>query len=114
VCGGNLVTTRIGCHTCGTELVGEFGRCAFCALDDADLNLLRVFLASRGNMREVEKHLGVSYPTARSRFTQVLLKLGLGGEAGPSEGITREQILAEVASGALAPAEAAQLLVELR
>jgi len=112
VCGGQLVTTRLGCHTCGTELVGEFGRCTFCALDEADFDLLRVFLASRGNMREVEKHLGVSYPTARSRFTQVLVKLGLGGEAERDFGITREQILAEVAAGALAPGEAARLLAE--
>jgi len=113
VCGGELVTTRLGCHGCGTELVGEFGRCAFCNLDDADTGLLRVFLASRGNMREVEKHLGVSYPTARSRFTQLLLRLGLGGEAEPTPGLTREQILAEVSSGALAPAEAAELLATL-
>ena len=113
VCGGELVTTRLGCHTCGTELVGEFGRCSFCSLDAADLDVLRVFLASRGNMREVEKHLGVSYPTARVRFTRVLLRLGLGGEAEQSPGLTRDQILAEVASGALAPGEAAELLATL-
>ena len=113
VCGGQLVTARLGCHTCGTELVGEFGRCAFCTLDEADVNLLRVFLASRGNMREVEKHLGVSYPTARSRFAQLLLRLGLGGEAEQVAGVTRDQILAEVASGALAPGEAAQLLASM-
>ena len=110
VCGGELVTTRLGCHGCGTELVGEFGRCVFCSLDDADLDLLRVFLASRGNMREVEKHLGVSYPTARSRFTQLLLRLGLAGEAEPAPALTRDQVLAEVASGALAPGEAAELI----
>ncbi len=114
VCGGGLVTTHLGCHTCGTELVGEFDRCEFCSLDEADLNLLRVFLASRGNLRELEKHLGVSYPTARARFTQLLVKLGLGGEAEPSVGVTRDQILAEVASGALAPGEAAQLLADMR
>ena len=113
VCGGELVTTRLGCHTCGTELVGEFGRCAFCCLDEADLDVLRVFLASRGNMREVEKHLGVSYPTARARFTRVLVRLGLGGEAGQMPALTREQILAEVVTGALAPGEAAELLADL-
>ena len=34
---------------------------------ETETELLRVFLASRGNLREVEKHLGVSYPTARAR-----------------------------------------------
>ncbi len=39
--------------------------------------MLRVFLASRGNMKELERHLGVSYPTARARFDDLLAKLGL-------------------------------------
>jgi hypothetical protein len=47
--------------------------------------MLRVFLASRGNMRDLERHLGVSYPTARARFDDLLRRLGLanGGAAGP-------------------------------
>ena len=72
--------------------------------------MLRVFLASRGNLREVEKHLGVSYPTARLRFADLLRKLDLTDEPEPQPRLTRDQILAEVASGALKPAEAAELL----
>jgi hypothetical protein len=113
VCGGELVTTRLGCHNCGSELAGEFGHCDFCALDARDTELLRVFLASRGNLREVEKHLGVSYPTARLRFTGLLEKLGLAGEAEPTVAMTRDQVLSEVASGALSPGEAAELLAGL-
>jgi hypothetical protein len=94
-------------------LVGEFGSCDFCALSEAELELLRVFLASRGNLREVQTHLGVSYPTARARFTQLLIKLRLGGEAERANAMTTDQILAEVAAGALAPGEAAELLAEL-
>ncbi|MGC3994228.1 MAG: DUF2089 domain-containing protein [Propionicimonas sp.] len=113
VCGGELVTTRLGCHNCGSELAGEFGHCDFCALDDKETELLRVFLASRGNLREVEKHLGVSYPTARARFTALLVKLGLAGDVEPAPTMTRDQVLSEVASGALSPAEAADLLAGL-
>lgn len=113
VCGGELVTTRLGCHACGTELAGQFASCDFCSLDERETELLRVFLASRGNLREVEKHLGVSYPTARARFTQVLVKLGLAGEAETPPVLTRDQVLAEVASGALSPSEAAVLLGSL-
>ena len=109
VCGGQLVTTRLGCPGCGSELAGEFGHCDFCALDECETELLRVFLASRGNLREVEKHLGVSYPTARARFTALLTKLGLAGEAGPTV-LTREQVLSEVAAGVLSPQEAADVL----
>ncbi|HEU5484411.1 MAG TPA: DUF2089 domain-containing protein [Microlunatus sp.] len=113
VCGHHLAVTRLGCAACGSELAGVFGTCEFCALDDADNALLRVFLSSRGNLREVERHLGVSYPTARLRFDRLLQKLGLSDE--PEETpLTREQVLSEVASGALPPEEAARLLGELQ
>ena len=72
VCGGALITTRVGCRNCGSELAGECAHCDCCALDERDTELLRVFLAARGKLRAVEKRLGVGYPTARARFTQVM------------------------------------------
>lgn len=113
VCGDQLAVTRLGCGSCGTELAGIFRQCEFCALGDAEIDLLRVFLSSRGNLREVERFLGVSYPTARLRYADLLRKLGLTGEAEPAETLTREQVLAEVASGALTPDEAARLIADL-
>ncbi len=113
VCGDRLAVTRLGCTSCGTELAGVFSSCEFCALNAAEIDLLRVFLGSRGNLREVERHLGVSYPTARLRFAALLGKLGLGDEPVPEPTLTREQILAEVASGALTPGDAQQLLAGL-
>ena len=114
VCGDRLSVTRLGCGNCGTELAGVFSSCAFCSLNESETEMLRVFLASRGNLRDLEKHLGVSYPTARLKFNQLLEKLGLAGttEAAPTE-LTRDQVLAEVASGALSPTEAASLLATL-
>ena len=48
VCSSRLETTQLGCPTCGTGLSGHFAPCEFCGLDEADLQMLRVFLASRG------------------------------------------------------------------
>lgn len=126
VCGDQLITTRKGCLHCGTEIAGEFAACQFCALNEQDLDLLRVFLGSRGNLREVEKHLQVSYPTARTRLDAVLAKLGLtpsgesetfpaadGDTSGDENGgpaTAQDQILARVASGELSAEVAAQLL----
>lgn len=76
--------------------------------------MLRVFLSSRGNLREVEKYLGVSYPTARLRFAELLEKLGLGEATEPEAELTRDQILSEVASGALTPGEAQELINRLQ
>ncbi len=81
VCSEGLHTIRLGCSNCGTELSGAFASCEFCGLDDADRALLKVFLVSRGTMREVERHLGVSYPTARARFDELLARLGYRASA---------------------------------
>ncbi|MFN8082548.1 MAG: DUF2089 domain-containing protein [Kineosporiaceae bacterium] len=77
VCSEQLHVTRLGCPQCGTALSGSFRACEFCGLSDDDRALLRVFLTSRGNMKDVERHLAVSYPTARARFDDLLRRLGL-------------------------------------
>jgi hypothetical protein len=81
VCRHRLDVTQLGCAQCGTGLSGHFQPCEFCGLDDNDRETLRVFLASRGNMKELERHLGVSYPTARARFDDLLGRLGLADQA---------------------------------
>jgi hypothetical protein len=113
VCGDELAVIRLGCASCGTEIGGVFRACEFCALNEKETEMLRVFLTSRGNLREVEKHLGVSYPTARLRFAALLEKLGLGETPEPQAALTREEILSEVASGALTPDEAQELITRL-
>ena len=85
VCGDTLALTRLSCRSCGTELSGEFEQCEFCALSTDERDLLRVFLASRGNMKDLERHLGVSYPTARARYDGLLAKLGVERTGGDTE-----------------------------
>ncbi|MGH8933301.1 MAG: DUF2089 domain-containing protein [Egibacteraceae bacterium] len=77
VCGDTLAVTRLQCPECATELSGQFSSCEFCGLSEDQRGLLRVFLASRGNLKEIERHLGVSYPTARARVAELLTALGL-------------------------------------
>lgn len=76
VCSEALALTRLSCDECGTEISGHFPTCQYCGLSAEDRQTLSVFLASRGNMKEVERYLGVSYPTARARFDQILQRLG--------------------------------------
>ena len=94
VCAEKLALTRLGCRSCGTELSGDFEQCEYCALGGEDRETLRVFLASRGNMKEVERHLGVSYPTARARFDTLLGKLGIQAEGAPNPQIETLERLA--------------------
>jgi hypothetical protein len=104
VCSTRLQITQLGCPNCGTGLTGAFEQCEFCGLDDAERDILRVFLASRGNMKELERHLGVSYPTARARFEDLLRSLGLAPAAGGAGGAKEDPRLATlraVAAGEL-------------
>lgn len=79
-CRSELLVTRLSCTACGTEVTGAYTTCAFCAQDDADRALLALFLLSRGNLKEVERALGVSYPTARARVDAMIQRLGLRSE----------------------------------
>jgi len=97
VCNHRLATTRLTCPECSTELSGAFTSCEFCALSDEDREVLRVFLASRGNMKELERHLGVSYPTARARFDALLVKIGIDRPAAAPPG--RVELMEQVARG---------------
>jgi hypothetical protein len=97
VCGDRLALTRLSCGSCGTELSGEFASCEFCSLSGEDRETLRVFLVSRGNMRELERHLGVSYPTARARFDTLLGKLGITTDRPEPSG--RDELLERLARG---------------
>jgi hypothetical protein len=119
VCGELLSVTRLGCPGCGTELSGLFAACAFCSLSQDERAVLSVFLASRGNMRKVEKHLGVSYPTARQRFADLLAKVGIAEDSADAvdEAQTehpgasgRDQVLGQLAAGQISVDEAEELL----
>jgi hypothetical protein len=61
-------------------------------------------------MKELERHLGVSYPTARARFDQLLARLGLASER-PAAG-ARVDLLERLARGEIDVDEAMEGLEE--
>ena len=111
VCGEKLRLTRLGCRSCGTEISGDFEACDFCALGTEERRTLRVFLASRGNMRDLQQHLGVSYPTARARFDDLLGRLGIEKSA-PEPATNRLDVLEALARGDVDVDEALGRLTE--
>ncbi|HSM38720.1 MAG TPA: DUF2089 domain-containing protein [Candidatus Limnocylindrales bacterium] len=84
VCEGELLITRLHCRSCGTALEGEFGVGRFGRLTREQLALLESFLRARGNLKEMERELGISYPTVRGRVDALVRALGLGdGDESP-------------------------------
>ena len=86
ICSGELAVTRLHCRSCGTTLEGDFNVGRFARLSREQFALLEGFLRSRGNLKEMERELGISYPTVRARVDALLRALGLGdGEDEPTD-----------------------------
>src|SRR5512143_318256 len=88
VCSGELAVTRLHCRSCGTTLEGEFSVGRFGRLTREQLALLESFLRSRGNLRDMERELGISYPTVRSRVEALVRALGFGPRADADDAAT--------------------------
>jgi hypothetical protein len=78
VCANELSVTRLRCAQCGTTIEGEFSVGRFGRLTREQLTLLESFLRSRGNLRDMERELGISYPTVRGRVEALVRALGFG------------------------------------
>lgn len=124
-CGGRLVITECRCTNCQLQLKSEFSLGPLSTLPEDQLAFVRLFLRARGNLSEVEKVLGVSYPTIRNKLDEINKALdrvdadssssaNRKAEAPSQSGDeTRRAILQQVADGKLAAAEAVERLRNL-
>jgi hypothetical protein len=78
VCSNELSVTRLRCGDCGTVIEGDFGVGRFGRLNRDQTLVLESFLRSRGNLRDMERELGISYPTVRARVEALVRALGFG------------------------------------
>ncbi len=76
VCGQNTEVTAISCNECGTKIEGHFQLCRFCRLTEEQKSFIETFIKCRGNIKEVEKELGISYPTVKNRLEDAANALG--------------------------------------
>jgi hypothetical protein len=112
-----LAVTRLHCGSCGTTLEGDFSVGRFGRLSREQLTILESFLRSRGNLRDMERELGISYPTVRSRVEALVRALGFGPRDGddadtvvteiPSASNTRQDILESLARHEISAEDAA-------
>jgi hypothetical protein len=125
-CGGPLIITECQCPNCNLLMRGEFQPDSFSVLTQDQVTFIRVFLRARGNLSEVEKVLGVSYPTIRNKLDEINLAIDHTGSptTDPQAAIrgipatetsnpaddARKLVLQQVSSGVLSAAEALQKL----
>jgi hypothetical protein len=120
-CDGNLTVTRLRCPDCSISIDGEFAPPALLKLSGAQIDFVEVFIKNRGVIREVERELGVSYPTVRARLDEVINALGYSAkpaaeavDSGDDDGSRRRSVLADLKTGKLTPEEALAALNEPR
>ena len=77
VCIKEMKIMKLKCNHCNTTIENEFSISKFDRLSKEQLNFVEVFLACRGNIKDVEKQLGISYPTVRGKLDEINHKLGL-------------------------------------
>jgi hypothetical protein len=120
-CGNDLLVTRLQCPNCRTEVSGTFAHPGPAAqarpvrlvnLPEPYASLLELFVRVRGNVKDVERELGLSYPTVRARLdeafkaAQSLLEPAPPRAAPPISAPERASILSALERGEITAAEA--------
>ena len=117
VCGNKLSVKKLCCHKCSTSIEGDFRPCEFCSLPEEDLDFVKVFIKCRGSIKDVERELGISYPTVRSKLDAVIRSLGLETKEPIKENENKKAeknaILDQLSNGELSPKEAAEKIKNL-
>jgi len=71
-CNGRLTITEMYCPSCDITIKGKFSSNRFGYLDDETLGFIEIFLLAKGNIKELEKILGISYPTVKARIDRMV------------------------------------------
>lgn len=119
VCDGEMTITRLRCPHCSTVVEGSFVMDKFSRLSPEQLQFVETFLKVRGNIKEMERELGISYPTVRARLDAILAALGYRVEPEEAQEISqvrqrrRKEILDALSSGEITSEEALKRLRSL-
>ena len=114
-CGEELEVTRLNCTRCETIVLGRYEPCRFCKLSPESLQFLEIFIKSRGNVKEMERELGISYWTIRGQLNALIQELGFEDAGAEMEiAAQRREVLERLSRKEITAGEAAELLAQLK
>jgi hypothetical protein len=115
-CSASLVISRLTCPNCGTEVTGSFPPDLFSRLAPNDFDFVVLFVKSKGNVKEMERELGISYWTIRARLNEIVDRLGFESPPEPpgDAAARRQAILEQLDAGLLTVEEASTRLEALK
>jgi len=106
VCGNKLEVTELKCQQCQTKYQGQFVLDKFSYLSPEQKYFIEIFLKCRGNIKEVEKELNISYPTVRGKLDDVITSLGYDVRPDERAQVNKKEILDQLARGEISYEEA--------
>lgn len=109
-CGGDFIIKEVECQGCKTLIKSKFRVNRFHMFKPEDLYFIEIFLKNEGNIKLMEKDLGVSYPTVKSRLKNIITILGYKTKSDNSE--KRLKILNALSDGEINVKEAIKSLGE--
>ena len=113
-CGCEMIVTQQSCTCCNTSVAGTFQPTIFSKLSPESLAFVEAFVKNRGNVKEMERELGISYWAIRNQINDMIAQLGF--DTAPldtsADAQARHEILQRVETGELTIEEAARLLEE--
>ncbi len=71
ICRKFIHITRLKCPNCRITMEGNFTFSRLARLSEEDQHFIEVFINKRGNIKEVEKILNISYPTVCKRLSHI-------------------------------------------
>ena len=104
-CNGELVICRLKCDGCDTQIDSSIAIPTFFRLPEDLQEFVLAFLRCRGNIREVEKVFGISYPTVCKRLDLVNELLG-----NRVSKVDSKTVLEQLEKGEITAKEATELL----
>ena len=110
VCNSKLEVTRYHCPECDITIEGEFSLSEFSALTGEQQEFVKTFICCQGNIKEVEKALGISYPTVKNKLNQVSEVLCPAKKKKRVVSINSEDVLSALESGDISVTEAIKKL----
>lgn len=105
VCNNELTVARLKCDSCDTIIENTFRLSKFDYLSEEEQYFTETFIHCRGNIKEVEKELGISYPTVRSKLDTVIKKLGYD-TVNDEQSAKKEEILKALENGEITAEQA--------
>ncbi|OHB78439.1 MAG: hypothetical protein A2Z25_12660 [Planctomycetes bacterium RBG_16_55_9] len=108
-CGGAIEVTQIKCTGCASEIKGSFKTEGMSTLPAEYQKFIAVFLRHRGNIKAVEKELGISYPTINKMLDSINTMLDATATT-HEKPLTRKEILDSIERGEMSVKDATFIL----